>query len=117
MFGAQVGGSCRAAAMEEAGALGVSPVVDYQRFNLDSLEHRCDVVFDTAGTLSLKESRALLRGAGVALDINPKAGKMFANAPDSARIDARRDACAIRPSRARRASVSPLPFTCSRPNW
>ncbi len=78
MLGAQVAGSCRAAAMEEARALGVSPVVDYQRLDLDSLEHRFDVVFDTAGTLSLKEGRALLRGAGVVLDINPKTSKMFA---------------------------------------
>ena len=53
--------------MQEARALGVDPVVDYQRLVVDSLEHRFDVVFDTAGTLSLKEGRALLRARGVVL--------------------------------------------------
>jgi len=48
ILGAQVAGSCRGAAMEEARALGVNPVVDYQRLDIGSLTNRFDVVFDTA---------------------------------------------------------------------
>lgn len=76
-LGANVVGSCRRAAMDEARALGLHHVVDYQRFHGSPLQHRFDVVFDTVGTLSLKEGRALLRPDGVVLDINPSTGKLF----------------------------------------
>jgi NADPH:quinone reductase-like Zn-dependent oxidoreductase len=69
MLGAQVAGSCRGSAMEEARALGIYPVVDYQQLKIGSLTNQFDVVFDTAGTLSLKDGRALLKRGGVVLDI------------------------------------------------
>lgn len=76
MLGAQVAGSCRGAAMEEARALGVYPVVDYQQLKIGPLTNAFDVVFDTAGTLSLKDGRALLKRGGVVLDIAPSSRKM-----------------------------------------
>jgi len=75
-IGASVVGSCRGAAVDEARALGLHRVVDYQRFHVDSLQHQFDVVFDTAGTLSLREGRALLKPDGVVLDINPSPSKL-----------------------------------------
>lgn len=53
------------------------PVFDYQQFKVDSLKHQFDVVFDTAGTLTIKESRAQLKPNGVVLGINPSPGKLF----------------------------------------
>lgn len=76
-LGANVVGSCRGAAMVEAGALGLHRVVDYQRFDVDLLKRQFDIVFDTAGTLSLEEGRALLKPDGVVLDINPSPSKLF----------------------------------------
>jgi NADPH:quinone reductase-like Zn-dependent oxidoreductase len=77
MFGAQVAGSCRGPAMEEARALGLNIVVDYQGLDTGPLKNQFDVVFDTAGTLSLKEGRALLKRGGVVLDIAPSTRKML----------------------------------------
>ena len=57
MRGANVVGSCSASGREEALALGVSEVVDYRAFNVVSHRHRFDVVFDTAGALSLEPMR------------------------------------------------------------
>lgn len=53
------------------------PVFDYQQFKVDSLKHQFDVVFDTAGTLTIKESRAQLKPNGVVLGINPSPDKLF----------------------------------------
>ena len=53
------------------------PVFDYQQFNVDSLKHQFDVVFDTAGTLTIKDGRAQLKPNGVVLGINPSPGKLF----------------------------------------
>ncbi len=66
-LGARVAGSCRGVAMDEARALGLHDVVDCQRFQVAPLHHQFDVVFDTAGTLSLKQGRALLKPDGVVL--------------------------------------------------
>lgn len=63
--------------MDEARALGLHRVVDHQRFHAGPFQHQFDVVFDTAGTLSLGEGRALLKTGGVVLDINPSPGKLF----------------------------------------
>ena len=76
-LGARVVGSCRGAAMDEALALGLDDVVDYQRFHVAPLHRQFDVVFDTAGTLSLKEGRTLLKPGGLVLDINPSPGKLL----------------------------------------
>jgi NADPH:quinone reductase-like Zn-dependent oxidoreductase len=51
--GAVVTGSCSAAGRDEALALGISEVVDYRTFDAKRFGRRFDVVFDTAGALSL----------------------------------------------------------------
>jgi NADPH:quinone reductase-like Zn-dependent oxidoreductase len=77
MRGAHVVGSCSASGREEALALGVSDVVDYRDFNVDSHRHRFDVVFDTAGALSLSQCSAMLKRGGLSLHIVPTLGKMI----------------------------------------
>lgn len=75
--GAKVTGSCSASARAEALALGVSEVFDYSNFDVDHLRHRFDVVFDTAGGLSLGRCDAMLKRSGVALHIVPTPGKIL----------------------------------------
>jgi len=76
-LGADVAGSCRGTATDDARALGLSRVVDYQQFSADTLQRQFDVVFDTAGTLSLRDGRTLLKPGGVVLDISPSPGKLL----------------------------------------
>jgi len=76
-LGADVAGSCRGTARDDARALGLSRIVDFQQFSADTLQHQFDVVFDTAGTLSLRDGRTLLKPGGVVLDISPSPGKLF----------------------------------------
>jgi len=76
-LGADVAGSCRGSLMDDARALGVSRVVDFQQFSADTLQRRFDVVFDTAGTLSMRDGRTLLKPGGVVLDISPSPGKLI----------------------------------------
>lgn len=75
--GAQVSGSCSAKTMNEARQLGATTVVDYASDYLAGLAGRFDVVFDTAGTLSLQQARRLLRSGGLYLDVNPTMAKML----------------------------------------
>lgn len=67
--GATVAGSCSANGREEALALGVSEVVDYREFDAKRFRNRFDVVFDTAGALSLGQCDTLLKRGGKALHI------------------------------------------------
>lgn len=76
-LGAEVAGSCRGTARSEAYALGLRRVVDFQQFSAETLRHQFDVVFDTAGTLSLRDGRTLLKPGGVVLDISPSPGKLL----------------------------------------
>jgi len=77
MHGAKVGGSCSAESFAEARILGADPLVDYADADLSALERRFDIVFDTAGTLAMRQAFALLRPGGVFLDINPAAGRFL----------------------------------------
>jgi NADPH:quinone reductase-like Zn-dependent oxidoreductase len=77
MRGANVVGSCSASGREEALALGVSEVVDYRALNVNSHRHRFDVVFDTAGALSLSQCGAMLKRGGLSLHIVPTFAKMI----------------------------------------
>ena len=77
MCGAIVTGSCSASGREEALALGVAEVVDYRAFNVASCRHRFDVVFDTAGALSLSQCGAMLKRRGMSLHIVPTPAKMI----------------------------------------
>ena len=77
MQGAIVTGSCSAARSEEAEALGVSEVVDYRAFDIESYRRRFDVVFDTAGALSLSQCGEMLKTGGKSLHIVPTPAKMI----------------------------------------
>jgi NADPH:quinone reductase-like Zn-dependent oxidoreductase len=74
--GASVAGSCRPTASADAKALGIDPVVDFD-FDPATLAGRFDLVFDTAGTLSIKAARTLLKPGGRIVDINGSAAKML----------------------------------------
>ncbi|WP_046494178.1 NADP-dependent oxidoreductase [Streptomyces odonnellii] len=78
-YGASVGGSCRDTAMHEAHGLGIAPVVDFD-FDATELAGRFDVVFDTAGTLSIRAAQALLKPGGRVIDINPTPAKFARSA-------------------------------------
>jgi NADPH:quinone reductase-like Zn-dependent oxidoreductase len=69
MRGANVAGSCSASGREEALALGVAEVVDYRALDIALYRHRFDVVFDTAGALSLSQCGAMLKRRGMSLHI------------------------------------------------
>ena len=75
--GASVIGSCSGAAREEALALGVSEVIDYRTFDAKRFSRRFDVVFDTAGALSLGQCDTLLKRGGKALHIANTPGKLL----------------------------------------
>lgn len=77
MRGANVVGSCSASGREEALALGVSEVVDYRAFDIASYQRRFDVVFDTAGALSLSQCGAMLKRRGMSLHIVPTSAKLI----------------------------------------
>ncbi len=76
MRGASVVGSCSASGREEAQALGVGEVVDYRAFDIAAYQHRFDVVFDTAGALSLSQCGAMLKRGGMSLHIVPTFAKI-----------------------------------------
>jgi NADPH:quinone reductase-like Zn-dependent oxidoreductase len=77
MRGAEIAGSCRAAGREEALALGVREVVDYRAFDANTYRGRFDVVFDTHGSLSLKQCDTMLKRGGVALHLVPTPLKLI----------------------------------------
>ena len=77
MRGANVVGSCSASGREEALALGVSEAVDYRAFDVALHQHRFDVVFDTAGALSLGQCGAIMKRSGLSLHIVPTPAKLI----------------------------------------
>jgi len=77
MRGANIVGSCSASGREEALALGVGEVVDYRAFDIASHQRRFDVVFDTAGALSLSQCGAMLKRGGMSLHIVPTFAKLI----------------------------------------
>lgn len=59
-------------------ALGVGEVVDYFAFDIARYRHRFDVIFDTAGALSLSQWGAMLkRVSGMSLHIVPTPAKLI----------------------------------------
>ena len=77
MQNAKVFGSCNASGREEALALGVTEVFDYHAFDAASYRHRFDVIFDTAGALSLGQCSAMLKPRGLSVHIVPTPGKFI----------------------------------------
>lgn len=71
MIGATVAGTCSAQAIQRARDLGVQPLFDYRTTDLSKIHERFDVVYDTAGTMTVAVGLGLLRQGGVYLDINP----------------------------------------------
>ncbi|WP_245713821.1 NADP-dependent oxidoreductase [Nocardia vaccinii] len=67
---ATVAGSCRNSARSKARDLGIDPVVDFD-FDPTSLARRFDLVIITAGTLSVKAARTILRPGGRIISILP----------------------------------------------
>jgi NADPH:quinone reductase-like Zn-dependent oxidoreductase len=76
MRGAAVGGSCRDTATAQATALGIDPVVGFD-FDPAPPAGNFDLVFDTAGTLSSKTARTLLKPGGHVVDIIPTPAKFL----------------------------------------
>ncbi len=77
MRGAEIAGSCSASRRDEALALGVGEVVDYRAFDIAKYRDRFDVVFDTAGVLSLTQCGAMLKSRGMSLHIVPTPAKLI----------------------------------------
>ena len=76
MLGATVSGSCSVESMRRAREFGVQQAYDY-RAGLAAISERFDVVYDTAGTMTVAEGIRLLRKGGVFLDINPTPAKFL----------------------------------------
>jgi NADPH:quinone reductase-like Zn-dependent oxidoreductase len=74
---ATIAGSCSVSGREEALELGANEVMDYQKFDPSQFRNRYDVVFDTAGALSLSQCSTMLKPGGVSLHIVPTAAKML----------------------------------------
>ncbi|CAM3194138.1 Alcohol dehydrogenase [Sphingomonas antarctica] len=74
---AVVTGSCSASDREEALELGVTEAIDYRQFDVGTYASQFDLVFDTAGALSLKQCGTLLKRGGVALHIVITPAKMI----------------------------------------
>ena len=77
MQGATVVSSCSETGREEALALGASEAIDYRAFDIGSYRRRFDVIFDTAGALSLRQCGAMLKKSGMSLHIVPTPAKMI----------------------------------------
>jgi NADPH:quinone reductase-like Zn-dependent oxidoreductase len=77
MLGAQVSGSCSTQQKTRAEQMGVTPIYDYRTIDLSKIEERFDVVYDTAGTMTVATGLGMLRRGGVFLDINPTPGKFI----------------------------------------
>lgn len=77
MLGAKVSGSCSLQQRQHAQEMGVSRVYDYLTTDLSQIKDRFDVVYDTAGTMTVATGLSLLRKGGVYLDINPTPGKFI----------------------------------------
>lgn len=77
MHGAIVSGTCSAGSAARARAMGVTEVLDYRTTDLATFLKRFDVVFDTAGTMSVATGIGLLNRGGVYLDIDPAPAKFI----------------------------------------
>jgi NADPH:quinone reductase-like Zn-dependent oxidoreductase len=77
MLGAQVSGSCSVQQKHRAEQMRVTRVYDYRTTDLSRIKERFDVVYDTAGTMTVATGLCMLRKGGVFLDINPTPGKFI----------------------------------------
>ncbi|KWV41872.1 alcohol dehydrogenase [Rhizobium altiplani] len=77
MLGAKVSGSCSAQQRQRAEQMGVTRIFDYRTTDFSKVKERFDVVYDTAGMMTVATGLGLLRKGGVFLDINPTPGKFI----------------------------------------
>ena len=77
MRGASISGSCAASDRDEAVMLGVNEVINYRGFDISRYKSRFDVIFDTAGVLSLSQCATMLKRSGKSLHIVPTPAKML----------------------------------------
>ena len=75
MHDASVGGSCRDSASADAKALGIAPVVGFD-FDPQVLKGQFGLIFDTAGTIPIKDARKMLKPGGRIIDIDMTPAKM-----------------------------------------
>lgn len=64
-------GSCGKAATPKAKAAGVYPVFNYADNSSYRSARKFDAIFDTAGTMPVREGLSMLEPGGVFVDINP----------------------------------------------
>ncbi|HRR09329.1 MAG TPA: NAD(P)-dependent alcohol dehydrogenase [Rhodothermales bacterium] len=71
-LGAEVAGTCNASSLALAKELGADMALDYKKTDILDLPTRFDLVFDTPGTLSFSQAKAILQPKGIFLELNPK---------------------------------------------
>ncbi|MCP3368185.1 NAD(P)-dependent alcohol dehydrogenase [Bradyrhizobium cajani] len=76
-LGASVAGRVAADCIDAAKGIGADVVLDYRQPIPPGLFGTFDVVFDTHGSLTLKDGKALAKPGGTILDINPSPSKML----------------------------------------
>lgn len=76
-LGASVTGRVASDSVSAAKSIGVDVVLDYRQPIPGDLSGTFDVVFDTHGSLTVKEGGELAKRGGVILDINPSPSKML----------------------------------------
>ena len=74
---AKVSGTCSPASKPEARRMGVETVFDYADEEVWRSVGPFDIIFDTAGSLSIARGLALLKSGGRFIDINPTPGRML----------------------------------------
>ena len=70
-YGANITGTCTGKNIETAKNLGVDMVVDYKNEDVHQLNKKFDIIFDTAGSMSYKEVKAILKPNGKFLNLMP----------------------------------------------
>jgi NADPH:quinone reductase-like Zn-dependent oxidoreductase len=75
--GAEINGTCSPASMDLAKVMGVNAAFNYadERYQKDT--ESFDIIFDTAGTMSVGRALSMLNPKGVFIDINPTPQRMI----------------------------------------
>ncbi|SHL97497.1 NAD(P)-dependent alcohol dehydrogenase [Roseibium suaedae] len=75
--GAHVAGACGPSSRSIAKAAGIDPVLAYSDIETMAPTAKFDVVFDTLGTLNVRNGLSMLKRTGVFVDINPTLGRVL----------------------------------------
>ncbi|MEO7122048.1 MAG: NADP-dependent oxidoreductase [Lacisediminihabitans sp.] len=79
MHGATVSGSCRITAKDTAESIGIEPVVDFE-FDPVPFARRFDLIIHTAGELSIRRARSMLKPDGRIVDVVASPAKLVRSA-------------------------------------